>query len=278
MKYFTMEELDYISKELIENPSKETIKRLNEKYNGEEGINKNINWIETPTVNTVPFDNIKTFSIEPPVINNTQEVNNGVNPSFGSPEFDRSLDKNKVVTEGSMKNEAPQNLPSIEELKVQPPVWEPISTNINNTLFNDSTKNNNMMPNQTINSIEKPNIEFESEYNNKKSNFELPRIEPNANNISNLQPNNSLNNQVPFNGNLWDNKISEQTNMMQTTDNFNSTIEPQSSNSSSFVQTPFFQTSPSPVNNSIPISESLAMEGPTMFGQFEQNFNNNNAA
>ena len=39
MKYFTKEELVDITKELLENPTRETLKNLNNKYNGKKALN-----------------------------------------------------------------------------------------------------------------------------------------------------------------------------------------------------------------------------------------------
>ena len=62
---------------------------------------------------------------------------------------------------------------------------------------------------------------------------------------------------------------------MQTTDNFNNNLETEQNSN---VNNSFFNPLPNQNSNSIPIYESTVQEGPTMFGQFEQDFNNNEAA
>ena len=56
MKYFTKEELEDITKELIENPTRDTLKKLNEKYNGVNEIitNENSEIVE-PKVEELSF-------------------------------------------------------------------------------------------------------------------------------------------------------------------------------------------------------------------------------
>lgn len=56
MKYFTREELEDITGRLIENPTRETLKELHEKYN-------NIDKVEEKTT-----ENIPNMNIEPPVV------------------------------------------------------------------------------------------------------------------------------------------------------------------------------------------------------------------
>lgn len=255
MKYFTMEELDYIAKELLENPNRETLKKLNDKYNGTEETTKSLNWVESSNNNEVvptnlPETNNYTNASEP--INNTTSINNySPNPAPTIPKYDGLLGENT-------------------------PIWNPIQ-NTNNTLFNTSTTNNGVNNKPEEKPVENLNIQSAPQ-GNKFLNFELPKIEeqPNTNNNSNTLPNNNLNNQVPFNGNLWEPQNIGMNNMMQTTDNFNTPIE-QNNASSQIGQAPFFNPTSNMVNNAIPVSENPIPEGPTMFGQFEQNFNNNAA-
>ena len=277
MKYFTMDELDYITKEILENPSKETLKRLSEKYNGVEQNPSNINWVEAPTIKPVKTE-VEKEELKDTKVNNMQETSNSAS-GFNIPSLEISPNKNVLEIPKPINSET-LNKPSFsDELKVQPPVWEPIANTDNTTLFNTSV-NNNGLSNQPVTSVDMPNLKDGKNGQNNVLNFEMPKIEPNLNenDIHNLPPTNPINNQVPFGGNLWENQKAETNRMMQTTDNFNSTIEPQLSSEIPLGQTPFFQMTPSTINNSIPISEQPVVEGPTMFGQFEQNFNNNTDA
>ncbi len=276
MKYFTMDELDYITKEILENPSKETLKRLSEKYNGVEQNPSNINWVEAPTIKPVKTE-VENEELKDTKVNSMQETSSTAS-SFNMPSFEISPNKNVLEIPKPINSENLNTQSFNDELKIQPPVWEPISNTNNTTLLNDNIYNN--MGNQTINSVNMPNLKDGENVQNNMFNFEMPKIEPNLNenNIPNLPPTNPINNQVPFSGNLWENQKAETNSMMQTTDNFNSTIEPQLSSEIPLGQTPFFQMAPGTINNSIPISEQPVVEGPTMFGQFEQNFNNNTDA
>ena len=277
MKYFTMEELDYIAKEILENPSKETLKRLSEKYNGVEQNSSSINWVESPAINTVATEVENEELKDTKVNNNMQETSNNAS-GFNIPNFEISPNQGILEIQKPINSENLNTQSFNDELKIQPPVWEPISNTDNTMLFNTSVYDSGS-PNQPLTSVDMPNLKAEEKSQDNIIDFEMPKIEPtlSENSIPELQPNNSINNQVPFSGNLWENQTNETSRMMQTTDNFNSTIEVQPSNENPLAQTPFFQTVPSPTNNSIPISEASVAEGPTMFGQFEQNFNNNAA-
>ena len=66
--------------------------------------------------------------------------------------------------------------------------------------------------------------------------------------------------------------------MMQTTDNFNTMLDSEQQNNSVPINNMFFSNTSGSSSNPIPIEGQPKMDGPTMFGQFEQNFNGNNAA
>lgn len=187
MKYFTREELEDITRELLENPARETLKRLNEKYN--ETSEEENNLVKT----------VENISIEPPVVEEPQTVNQVQN----------------------------LNIPSVEVPKTE------------------NIVNNN------------PSIEVPS--------FELPKLETPV-------YNNQNNNPVTFTGNLWETPKTEINNLMQTTDNFgvNQAIMPTTEVPVNGV--PFFGPNQEQVNNSIPVSSIPVQQGPTMFGQFEQNY------
>lgn len=245
MKYFTMEELNEIAGELLENPSRETLKRLSDKYNGIE----------------------ETVMVSEPESNQNSVLN--VVPSSET----MPLNANNVNL---------NTAPTMEVPAPSAPVWNPV-TSVDDTLFK-STVN---MQNNTVSNVNAN----ENNVNVPLTNLNIPiQNEPvvlpttnvsndlntGVNEPANETPNNNQVN-IPFNGNLWEQQPSQLNNMMQTTDNFNVPIE-QANNNSSVNQVPFFQgienTMP---NNSIPVNEAPRYNGPTMFGQIEQNFNNNAA-
>ena len=235
MKYFTMEELDDITRELIENPSRETLKKLNDKYNGVS--DSNTKWVETN--------------------NNTL-----LEPS-----------QDTIVNDDLTKNNEVNALPKIEVPISNIPFWNP-TNNAGSTLVNPNTEEKIEENKDKVNipflneaPLDNPQIQVE-QLNNKNvvPSLEVPKLETFA-------PNNN----VPFNGNLWEPQNNMVNDMMQTTDNFNRTIEQMPNSQPVSNQNPFFETGKSPVNNPIPVMEPPVMEGPTMFGQFEQDFNNNAA-
>lgn len=87
MNYFTKNELEDITKELMENPTRETLNKLNEKYNGSNEVELAnpvptvVEPVQAPVVNMdVPVNKIQNLSIPnfelPKVEDNT--LNNGV--------------------------------------------------------------------------------------------------------------------------------------------------------------------------------------------------------
>lgn len=292
MKYFTMEELDDIAKELIENPSRETLKKLNNKYNGEESNKKSLDWIEAKNneriTQQMPFVSNERLEEK----NKFPETNNSTISNLRVPIYE---EQNSIVSE-SKNTDMLSSSKNSEELIVKKPVWEPITSGTN-TLFNENMNiqnNNSQDVAQSNNNYNNSNI-FEtipiqnsnvqrmaqnnSLVNNNISQFDtaqgqsnipsldLPVNEKNTQNI----------NQVPFNGNLWGTQNNEINSMMQTTDNFNATMKQKNDNGILEQSNLFFQPNNSVISNQIPISEPPKVDGPTMFGQFEQNFNNNAA-
>ena len=201
MRYFTREELEDITKKLLEAPTRETLKELNEKYNGSTEV---IN----PQVDEIPNINVEPTVVAPiPTIVTEKD-------SFVAP------------------MEAPQE-------------GTPI-TNFN------------------IPTMEVPKIENSNNNIQGVSNLELPKLEtPVFNNHSN-EP-------INFSGNLFETPKSETSNLMQTTDNFSTMPNTMPTTEVPVTGSPFFGPSTEPVNNPIPIDVAPA-QGPTMFGQFEQNY------
>lgn len=199
MKYFTKEELEDITKELTNSPTRETLKKLNEKYNNaaEENLIKPMSNEEPPVV--VPIEEVKKVETPMPFVQKEKPIVNPI-PSINVPNMDMSKQENRE----------PLNGPAIPS-------------------------------------------------------FELPKLEtPSANNQSNEV--------INFTGNLWETTAPNPSNLMQTTDNFNSASNAMSSVEVPIANGPFFGGSPEPVNNPIPIAGTPANTAPTMFGQFEKNY------
>ena len=204
MKYFTREELEDITSELLINPTRETLELLNQKYNGSSEVKQNI--VERET------------NIEPPIM---------------------------------------RAIPNIDS--INRPVAEPIypNTDVNSSL--------SPIPNLNIPSEEISKTQNISNNNGSEvSNFELPKLETPVFANQNNSP-------VNFSGSLWEQPQSNMENLMQTTDNFASPTNAVPNTEVPVTGAPFFGPSTEQVNNPIPVGGS-SPNGPTMFGQFEQNY------
>lgn len=255
MKYLTKEELDFIVNELTNNPSRETIKKLNDKYNGDSSEIKKPTWIENRP------------SAE--YINNNEIV---LNREIGSNDHDYS----SIYRPGYEPSNAP--------------IWNPINNTDNNiygpnfisknTVYEKTTNNSEMTPITNLNIQSEPLNNVQNNNNNQSIplDYNIPSLNEqvfNANQAENSHINN--NNPLPFNGNPWEMQSNKQNSMMQTTDNFNNNIETSSNVRSNIEPMPFFQTNFNTSQNQIPVTEPSKEEGPTMLGQLEQNYNNNAA-
>ena len=92
--------------------------------------------------------------------------------------------------------------------------------------------------------------------------LEVPQSVPEQNN----------NAQVNFSGNLWEPQMPTIGNMMETTDNFNTVQNTMPNTNPNIQNTPFFGQTTEPVNNPIPVN-NVPNNGPSMFGQIQQNYN-----
>lgn len=276
MKYFTKEELDDIANELINNPSKETLKRLNDKYNGSEGEPLSPSWIESSNSNQTVVENNsmpnqmtanEDFSIKAPIPSATLDI-----PTENSSIYKSNVSNNQDILNPSLSE-------PITNLNIQS---EPIpnlgllNSDINNIPvqnFSNVENNLNTIPitdlntqNAEANNAEMPMPNMGSAKETPSS-FELP-------NMGSMNNNNN-NNHIPFNGNLWDAPNNNINPMMQTTDNFNNNMDNvQRPNNGITNNQPFFDATPSNIGNPIPVSEPPKEQGPTLFSQFEQSYNN----
>lgn len=104
--------------------------------------------------------------------------------------------------------------------------------------------------------------------------FELPKIE--QANTNNINQNNVNNNPINFTGNLWE---PMGDNLMATTDNFNNMPAGNQNFEVPVSNGQFFGPQRESVPNQIPITGNQQVQtnqniqGPSMFGQFEQNYN-----
>lgn len=205
MKYLSKEELEDIANELLNNPTKETLRVLSNKYNGEEKV------VEMPVdngatlnINSMPHFDIPTFEV--PSVNNEVKVSESSSiPVLEVPVFGGT-------TPG----------------KVEEPV---VNTDIPSVNVSDS-----------IPTLEVP---------------EMPKVDNNT--------------PVNFSGNLWEPQMPSAVNMMETTDNFNTTVNTMPGVNQN-MEVPFFGETTPVVNNQIPVSGPVP-QGPSMFGQIQQNYN-----
>lgn len=224
MKYLSKEELEDITNELLANPTRETLKVLNNKYNGEEvksiveSVKKDVP--EVPNAPEVKLD-IPTFEVP-----NTTNTPESTAPNTNIPTF---------------------NIPG--------------STPVNEVPNSESIQNNKPLG-ETIPISSEPTASVNNNINDNIPSLEVPQSIP-------VQNNNA---QVNFSGNLWEPQMPTIGNMMETTDNFNTTQNTIPNINPSSQNTPFFGPVTEPVNNPIPVN-NVPNNGPSMFGQIQQNYN-----
>lgn len=216
MKYLSKEELEDITNELLENPTRETLKVLNNKYNSEE------NGVETksifePVKIDVPEVKLDIPTFEVPNTTNTPESNT---PNMNIPTFN--------IPGSASVNEVQNNKPLGETIPISSEPTVPVNNNINDNI---------------------PSLE-------------VPQSVP-------VQNNNA---QVNFSGNLWEPQMPTIGNMMETTDNFNTVQNTMPNTNPNIQNTPFFGPVTESVNNPIPVN-NVPNNGPSMFGQIQQNYN-----
>ena len=146
MKYFTKEELEKIAEKILNNPTRETLKELNEEYNGKEELN-----IDTPKTIPNAIPNEKVAEPLPPVVDTpvASPLPNTDTKNFNIPETNNVSNNTSVF----------QSVPSFELPKVDSPassnyvpnnspidfngnLWEPSLPEVNNLM--DTTDNFNV--------------------------------------------------------------------------------------------------------------------------------------
>lgn len=216
MKYLSKEELEDITNELLENPTRETLKVLNNKYNSEENGVETKSIVEPVKVD-VPEVKLDIPTFEVPNTTNTPESNT---PNMNIPTFN--------IPGSASVNEVQNNKPLGETIPISSEPTVPVNNNINDNI---------------------PSLE-------------VPQSVP-------VQNNNA---QVNFSGNLWEPQMPTIGNMMETTDNFNTSQNTMPNTNPNIQNTPFFGPVTESVNNPIPVN-NVPNNGPSMFGQIQQNYN-----
>lgn len=216
MKYLSKKELEDITNELLENPTRETLKVLNNKYNSEENGVETKSIVE-PVKIDVPEVKLDIPTFEVPNTTNTPESNT---PNMNIPTFN--------IPGSASVNEVQNNKPLGETIPISSEPTVPVNNNINDNI---------------------PSLE-------------VPQSVP-------VQNNNA---QVNFSGNLWEPQMPTIGNMMETTDNFNTVQNTMPNTNPNIQNTPFFGPVTESVNNPIPVN-NVPNNGPSMFGQIQQNYN-----
>ena len=273
MSYFTKEQLEDVTNSILSNPVVETLKELYDKYSDKknEVVEEPINNIDNTEVQELNQGSEESAKVPMQHVESTPEVasipqENTVNiPIFGGDNNIVNTHADSVVSPIPNVIETPAasiipnvvETPSVNPLSSTPAVENTPATPIPNFINN--------VPN-TGAPVQKPSFEVPS--------FSVPEVNipNNSDNNQNLNINSTPFNSPVFGGNLWETPTNGVNNLMQTTDNFNKPEETKVEPVKQEVSVPFFGGPAEAVNNPIPVQEKPQNYGPTMFGQFEQNY------
>lgn len=122
MKYLSKEELEDITNELLENPTRETLKVLNNKYNSEENGVETKSIVE-PVKIDVPEVKLDIPTFEVPNTTNTPESNT---PNMNIPTFN--------IPGSASVNEVQNNKPLGETIPISSEPTIPVNNNINDNI------------------------------------------------------------------------------------------------------------------------------------------------
>lgn len=122
MKYLSKEELEDITNELLENPTRETLKVLNNKYNSEENGVETKSIVE-PVKIDVPEVKVDIPTFEVPNTTNTPESNT---PNMNIPTFN--------IPGSASVNEVQNNKPLGETIPISSEPTVPVNNNINDNI------------------------------------------------------------------------------------------------------------------------------------------------
>lgn len=128
MKYLSKEELEDITNELLENPTRETLKVLNNKYNSEENGVETKSIVEpvkidVPEVPIAPEVKLDIPTFEVPNTTNTPESNT---PNMNIPTFN--------IPGSASVNEVQNNKPLGETIPISSEPTVPVNNNINDNI------------------------------------------------------------------------------------------------------------------------------------------------
>ena len=135
MKYLSKEELEDITNELLANPTRETLKVLNNKYNGEDNGGETKNIVEPipvkediPEVPSTPEIKLDIPAFEAPSAKASESTIPNINiPTFNVPE---SIPVNEVPNSESIQN----NKPLGETIPISSEPAAPVNNNINDNI------------------------------------------------------------------------------------------------------------------------------------------------
>ena len=122
MKYLSKEELEDITNELLENPTRETLKVLNNKYNSEENGVETKSIVE-PVKIDVPEVKVDIPTFEVPNTTNTPESNT---PNMNIPTFN--------IPGSASVNEVQNNKPLGETIPISSEPTVPVNNDINDNI------------------------------------------------------------------------------------------------------------------------------------------------
>lgn len=143
MNYFTKEELNFIVDELLNNPSKETLKSLSDRYNVKEEVVTVP--IEQPALSTVPIEPLNNST---PTLDNNVSISNNMNNQVNSiPSIE--LPQTSVSNLQSTNNTA--------QVPFNGNLWEPETVNVNSMMQPTNNFTNSMPFNSNVQSANNNN-------------------------------------------------------------------------------------------------------------------------
>lgn len=228
MEYLSKEELEDITNSLLESPTKEMLNQLNEKYNG----------------------GTKMVSVSDTVVSNVDT------------EMPSNLEINSTLDSAPLAQEV-----------------NPVEINVNESLPGIGIPNMGVQPVevQGINSPSIPTFEVPNNLEASGNLGNIPSVQevnPAGINVNESLPSLEVpkvempnNNPVSFSGNLWEPQTPSINNLMETTDNFNTTPNTMP-NMNANQNAPFFN----PMNNSNQQMMGNVQTQPSMFGQIQDSY------
>ena len=199
MKYLSKEELEDITNELLTNPTRETLKVLNSKYNSEE------NGVETKSIVEPVKVDVPEIKIDIPAfeVPNTRIASESTIPNMNIPTFN--------VPESTPVNEVQNNRPLEETIPISSEPTIPVNNNINDNIpslevpQSMPVQNNNNAPVNFSGNLWEPQMPTIGNMMETTDNFNtvqntMPNTNPNIQNTPFFGPvTESVNNPIPVN-------------------------------------------------------------------------------